>query len=78
MNKRVIASYCLCSTVSINIYDIEYGITDRVLAGMNDEEPEWFDIDNGSDGMIDSETGEDISGFWFHDDFIPFNGCMRV
>lgn len=41
---KVIASYGLCNTASVNIYDIRYGIEDEVLAGINDQEPEWCQI----------------------------------
>ena len=34
-----IASLALCNTASLNIYDIEHGIEDYVVVGMNDETP---------------------------------------
>lgn len=72
MERKVIASYCLCNTASINIYEIDT-VEDRVLAGFNDEEPEWFLIETIVDGQ------DSIQGFTPNfTDFIPFNECMRV
>ena len=41
---KIIASYGLTNTASINIYDIDY-TEDKVLAGLNDQEPKWCPID---------------------------------
>jgi len=40
----VIGSYALCNAGSINIYKIEFGIDDCVLAGLNNGKPAWFAI----------------------------------
>jgi len=75
MERKVIASYCLCNTASINIYEIDYSIETMVLVGYNDDEPEWveahmrYEDDNDTEGTY---------GFMFMDMFIPFNECMRV
>lgn len=37
MEKRVIASCGLCNVASLNIYDIEYGIDDYVVVGLNSQ-----------------------------------------
>lgn len=34
-----IASLAICNTASLNIYDIEHGIEDYVVVGMNDDRP---------------------------------------
>ena len=61
----VIASYPLCNTTSINIYDVDH-LEDKVLAGINDHEPEWCPIDY-CEGT-----------FQFADLNIPFAECMRT
>ena len=43
MERKVIASYYLCNTASINIYDIDYSIQTMILVGINDQEPEWVE-----------------------------------
>ena len=47
---KVIASYCISNNASLNIYNIEYGINDRVLAGINNHIPEWYTIYTDQDG----------------------------
>lgn len=39
-----IGSLPLCNTASLNIYDIEHGIEDYVVAGMNDRAPRKYKI----------------------------------
>ena len=65
MTNNIIAAYCLCNTASVNIYDIDY-TEDKVLAGINNEEPEWCPIDYYEDT------------FKFNNLDIPLNQCMRV
>lgn len=74
MERKVIGSYCICNTASINIYEID-NIEDRVLVGMNNNEPQWVNID----GILDEESGDYIDGFVLRPfGFIPFNEVMRV
>lgn len=68
MTNNVIAAYCLCNTASVNIYDIDY-TEDKVLAGINDQEPEWCQIDY-------NDEDEDI--FRLGELEVPLNQCMRV
>lgn len=75
MERKVIASYCLCNTVSVNIYEIDYSIETMVLVGYNDDEPEWVEAHMRYE---DDDDTEGTYGFMFNDMFIPFNECMRV
>lgn len=69
MKMKVIGSYPIGNAASINVYDIEYGIEDRVLVGYNNEEPTWETIQTNDEG----EMGF-CWGFWF----IPFSMVERV
>ncbi len=75
MERKVIASYCLCNTVSVNIYEIDYSIETMVLVGYNDDEPEWVEAHMRYE---DDDDTEGTYGFIFNDMFIPFSECMRV
>lgn len=75
MGRKVIASYCLCNTVSINIYEIDYNIETMILVGYNDDEPEWVEA---SMRYEDDDDTEGTYGFMFNGMFVPFNECMRV
>lgn len=74
MERKVIASYCLCNTASINIYDIDYAIQTMILVGINDQEPEWVEETT----HYEDDEDEGTSGFFFNSMFIPLNECMRV
>jgi hypothetical protein len=53
MTKReVIAAIGLTNTASVNIYEINHGIDDEVLAGINNEEPEWCTVEYTEDDTI--------------------------
>ena len=39
-----IASLAICNTASLNIYDIEHGIEDYVVAGMNNAQPRRYKV----------------------------------
>ena len=47
MKRKPIASYCICNTVSLNVYGISYGIEDEMLIGFNDDKPCWYMIEYG-------------------------------
>lgn len=76
MAREVIGSYCICNTASINVYEFDIGgVDERVLVGINDEEPEWVDIV----GVFDNDNDEYIQGFNFKGfGFIPFCEVVRV
>lgn len=64
-----IGSYCLSNTSSINVYEIDY-YEDKVLAGINNNKPEWCKI-------VDFEQTDEI-GFMVGKLFVPFSEVMRV
>ncbi|QPK89760.1 hypothetical protein IEN91_04785 [Bacillus velezensis] len=69
MDKKIIAVYGLTNTASVNIYEIQHGIEDTVLAGINDQEPEE---------CIIQYNNEDEPFFILGELEIPLNECMRV
>ena len=38
--EEVIGSWCICNNASLNLYEINYGIVDTCLVGINDDIPE--------------------------------------
>jgi len=68
-NRKVIASYGLSNTCSVNIYDINYGIDDAVVAGINNDNPEEYTIE------YDEESNPyfSINGM-----DIPLSDCMKL
>ena len=70
--SKVIGLYPICNTGAVLVYAIDYG-EDRVLAGINDQEPEWC-------GMIEEyfeATGELELGFHLGSFFVPFCEVQR-
>jgi hypothetical protein len=55
------------------VYDIDY-VDDAVLAGINNNEPEWCEM------FEQFEIGEDEPklGFLFGEIFVPFAEVMRI
>lgn len=49
MTRRPIAIYTVSNCIGVAIYDID-GYTDKILVGVNDQEPEWVDLKIGEDG----------------------------
>lgn len=39
-----IASLAICNTASLNIYGVEHGIEDYVIAGMNNDQPRRYKV----------------------------------
>ena len=66
---KVIASYGLCNTGSINIYEIDQ-IDYTITYSINDYPNQ---ISN-----IEYNIEEDLLGFYHGEIFIPFSECMRV
>ncbi|WMU08189.1 hypothetical protein vBCtySFA70_00085 [Clostridium phage vB_CtyS-FA70] len=44
MNKKVVASCSISNLYSLNIYGIEYGIDDYVVAGMSGDKPRKYKL----------------------------------
>ena len=38
-NKKVIGSWCICNSASLNVYDVIYDIDNKLLVGLNYEKP---------------------------------------
>lgn len=62
---RPIGVYGICNTAGIAIYEIDQ-FEDKVLAGLNDSEPEWYDMTPDSEGFMFGET------------FVPFDEVIRT
>lgn len=69
---KVIASYCLSNTASINVYDLD---DESVFASLNDQDPLICPI-GYEDDPDDPESTR--VGFYFGEMFVPFNEVMRV
>ena len=48
--KNLIASKGITNNISINIYNIEYGIDDKVIAGYNNKNPRKYKIYTNTKG----------------------------
>lgn len=68
-NRKIIGSWCICNTASLNLYDINYGVTDTCLVGINNEQPEEKDIIIGPDGDSYVEFGGEL---------YSFSECIRI
>lgn len=65
---EAVGTYPFCNTGSVIVYDFDF-TEDKILAGINDEEPKWCPM------------GEDLVGdlgFWLDEWFIPFDNVMRI
>jgi hypothetical protein len=51
--KEPIAVYPLTNTLCVTIYDVKYGVEDEVLAGINNNRPDWFEITDENSFFID-------------------------
>jgi hypothetical protein len=75
---EVIASIGLSNTSSLNIFDIEYSINNRLLCAVNDNKPQWLEIGDYEDdawhdkGLEDSlNAGVEYNGtVYFIDEMI--------
>jgi len=45
------ATISLCNTASVNIWAIEHGADNRVLAGINNDTPEWCELLTNDEGI---------------------------
>jgi len=58
---KPIGSYCLTNTAGIAVYDVD---DERVLAGYNDETPEWCPMKD--------------EGFMFGAIYVPFSEVITI
>lgn len=63
-----IAAYPISNNMSINIYKIEFGIDDRILAGPSLDKAEWYPIEYKSDS----------AAFKYGHMTVSLNECLRV
>ena len=68
-----IGVYSFCNTGSVLVFALDH-TEDRVLAGINDNTPEWCDIKD----IYSEETEELERGFYLGSFFIPFCDVMRI
>lgn len=74
---EVIASWGICNTASLNVFKIE---DSRVLIGINDQQPEWYDIDSYVDEDWEDKDLEDEYnlGVEYGGSVYFLDECMRV
>lgn len=70
--SKIIGVYPISNTGAVLVYSIDYG-EDRVLAGINDQTPEWCDL---VDEYLE-RTGEQELGFHLGSFFVPFCEVQR-
>ena len=69
---KVIASWCICNTASLNVFKIEYGINDKMLVAVNDDRPEWFNVIE----VENLESGEIKTGIEYYGAFYSLDECI--
>jgi hypothetical protein len=72
--KQVIASWVIANTASLNVWDMKSD--EAMFVGINDDEPEWFEIEY----RFDEENIDDghVAGIDFHGTFYRLDHCMRA
>lgn len=74
--ENVVAVYSLTNTASINIYEIDNSIDERVLVGINNEDPEWCIVYHSVEH--DDVDEEETPYFVLGELTIPLGDCMRI
>ena len=70
--SKVIGVFPICNTGAVLVYAIDYG-EDRVLAGINGDEPEWHNLEEQYwEGSCEEELGFMLGSF-----FVPFCEIQR-
>lgn len=72
--RKVIASYVISNTASMNIYEVNHGIDDSVIAGINNDEPQEYTLFHD----VDDETGDIRSYFDYHGTYYYIDEFMTV
>lgn len=70
--RKPIGVYGLTNTCGLAVYEFDH-VEDRVLVGVNDQEPEWYDMT-----FEENEVGTILEGFKYGELFVPFDEVMRV
>lgn len=68
--SEIIGVYPICNTGAILIHQIDY-VEDKLLVSINGLNKESVDI---TEQQID---GEDVTGFVYHDMFVPLHEVMK-
>lgn len=71
--KTVIGTYPLTNTGGVLVHEIDY-YDDRVLASVNDDDPEWYDITE----QYWEHTEQNETGFCIGELFVPFCEVIRT
>lgn len=71
--RKPVGVYTFCNTGSVLVYEIDQ-TEDKVLAGINDDDPEWCDIE----AIYSEETEQLELGFYLGSFFVPFFLVMRI
>ena len=70
--SKIIGIYPICSTGAVLVYAINYE-EDKVLAGINENAPEWCDLKE----EFCEDLGEELLGFSVGSFFIPLFEVQR-
>ena len=70
-----IASWGICNTASLNVFEFSKS-GDAMLVAINDEKPQWYEIENCKDEEGGDEDGLSL-GINFHGTSYLLNECMR-
>lgn len=76
MEKQVIAVWGISNVASLNVWEMESD--ERILVGINDDKPEWCEIEWRIDPESDDEFNDGMSGIDFHGTFWRLDECMRI
>ena len=70
--SKIIGIYPICSTGAVLVYAFDYS-EDKVLAGINENAPEWCDLKE----EFCEDLGEEVLGFSVGSFFIPLFEVQR-
>lgn len=73
-NKKVIAVWGISNVASLNVW--EMNADEAMLIGVNDDEPEWVEIEHRADE--EDPEGDFVAGVEFHGSFWRLDQCMRI
>ena len=71
--RKPVGAYTFCNTGSVLVYEIDMA-EDKVLAGINDDPPEWCDIKE----IYSEETEQLEPGFCIGSFLVPFFSVIRL
>ncbi|OME54009.1 hypothetical protein BSK59_15625 [Paenibacillus odorifer] len=74
--KQVIACWGISNVASLNVWEMQSD--ESMLVGINDDEPEWIEIEWRIDPESDDEENNSMAGIDYHGSFYRLDDCMRV